>query len=402
MLSGDNGLLQRATDAKEKTERAEIVENARLDVLAQIAENKGEDIKEDKLKAILEKYFSDVPEILPDDLSDLDLTSINGAYSINGKEIYEGKVKNAELKLSILDIEKFRKKFRMQSEEVVTKQNNNTYRIGKIFTMNFLSFEKVTNLNDNIMNEGNNLATNDSDKPLYIWFEKERTENIQTYKGNSPIDYETDSFIEIDIGKLYYYSDGILTFDGDISQLFSDYRGANIDLSEWNTTRVNKMNGLFERSKNLINVNLNNWDISNVVSTSGMFQDCSSLKQIDFRGKDTSKISKAEGMFSGCTNLESVYFNNCIFADNCNLLGCFSNCNSLKLVDMSNVDMSTASNIGGLFGGVAPEKIIAPINVKSGMGNSVGFPGTQYNGSDGNTYTGLPEGKTESIILTKK
>ena len=67
---------------------------------------------------------------------------------------------------------------------------------------------------------------------------------------------------------------------------------------------------------------------------------------------------------------------------------------------MSNVNM-TSANIGGMFGGVAPAEIITPINVKSGMGNSVALS-AQYDGSDGNTYTGLPEGKTESITLTKK
>lgn len=81
--------------------------------------------------------------------------------------------------------------------------------------------------------------------------------------------------------------------------------------------------------------------------------------------------------------------------------GMFASCGKIKLLDMSHIDMSTAQ-IGGLCAGIAPEKIIAPINVQSGMGNSVGFPGTQYDGSDGNTYTGLPEGKTESITLTKK
>ena len=32
MLSGDNGILQKVTDAKENTERAEIVENAKMDI----------------------------------------------------------------------------------------------------------------------------------------------------------------------------------------------------------------------------------------------------------------------------------------------------------------------------------------------------------------------------------
>ena len=41
MLAGDNSILKRAVDAKERTERAEIIESAKTDVLGQIAENKG-------------------------------------------------------------------------------------------------------------------------------------------------------------------------------------------------------------------------------------------------------------------------------------------------------------------------------------------------------------------------
>ena len=38
MLSGDNSILQKATQSKKKTERAEIIENAKLDILAKITE----------------------------------------------------------------------------------------------------------------------------------------------------------------------------------------------------------------------------------------------------------------------------------------------------------------------------------------------------------------------------
>ena len=87
------GVLQRAVDAKENTERAEIVENARLDVLAQITDNKGNDITESQLKSVLEKYFrnNEIPEELPADLSTLELTTLkNEKYKIKVSEIYDG------------------------------------------------------------------------------------------------------------------------------------------------------------------------------------------------------------------------------------------------------------------------------------------------------------------------
>ncbi len=45
MLSRDNGILQRATDAKTNTEKATMVELAKADILGQIVENKVETIR---------------------------------------------------------------------------------------------------------------------------------------------------------------------------------------------------------------------------------------------------------------------------------------------------------------------------------------------------------------------
>ena len=70
MLSWDNGILQKATDAKTNTERASVIEQARTYILGQIAENKGENISKDQLKNILNKYFLDIDSlVLPNDLS---------------------------------------------------------------------------------------------------------------------------------------------------------------------------------------------------------------------------------------------------------------------------------------------------------------------------------------------
>ena len=93
MLSGDNGILQRATTAKENTGREEIIENARLDIIAQIAENNGRTITEQQLKTILKKYFNDeeVENIeINENLSESteELTTSNGIIKLI--DIYNG------------------------------------------------------------------------------------------------------------------------------------------------------------------------------------------------------------------------------------------------------------------------------------------------------------------------
>ena len=98
MLTGNNGILQKAADAKKITGIAEIVENAKLDVLAQISENKGENITKDQLKKILNIYFEDIDTLeIPDDLSNSDIKlnanqTYGGYQNIELSKIYNGKV----------------------------------------------------------------------------------------------------------------------------------------------------------------------------------------------------------------------------------------------------------------------------------------------------------------------
>ena len=103
MLSGDNGLLTRTTDAKERSGRAEVIEKAKLDVLAQIAENKGETISKDQLKTILNEYFLNINNLeIPDDLSSSDITlnaneTYGGYQNISLSDIYNGTFKSKSI-----------------------------------------------------------------------------------------------------------------------------------------------------------------------------------------------------------------------------------------------------------------------------------------------------------------
>ncbi len=98
MLTGNNGILQKATTAKENTERAEIVENAKMDVLSEITKNKGNDITEEQIINIFKKFFNneDVPNSLPNDLNTLEMRTENNRYKILASEIYNGKIAKLE------------------------------------------------------------------------------------------------------------------------------------------------------------------------------------------------------------------------------------------------------------------------------------------------------------------
>ncbi len=92
MLTGENGILTQANNAKEATEKASVIEQAQIDILEKQTENGGADLTTSDLKEILNKYFEGVPEKLPEDLRELELKSKEeyGGQMIKVSEIYSG------------------------------------------------------------------------------------------------------------------------------------------------------------------------------------------------------------------------------------------------------------------------------------------------------------------------
>ncbi len=86
-LTGENGLLNRATEAKNETDIANIKEEIQTDILSEQAENEG-NISDNTLKGILEKYgvLSEEGE----KLIDKTLTTTKGNHEIKVADIFNG------------------------------------------------------------------------------------------------------------------------------------------------------------------------------------------------------------------------------------------------------------------------------------------------------------------------
>ena len=92
-ITGDNGIIAQAMNAKNQTEIAGVKEGVLIDILEAEAESRNGITKEQFVK-ILGDYFMDVPtaDELPEDLSTLILTTKDkyGEHKINISEIYNG------------------------------------------------------------------------------------------------------------------------------------------------------------------------------------------------------------------------------------------------------------------------------------------------------------------------
>ena len=96
MLSGDNGILQKATDAKQTSERAEAKELAKIDIMAWItdktANHQDASLDDEKVKEILSDNKSYVKEA-----KETSFITSKGEYEIPYSELYE--TGNSELTL---------------------------------------------------------------------------------------------------------------------------------------------------------------------------------------------------------------------------------------------------------------------------------------------------------------
>ena len=92
-LSGENGIIQKAVEARTQTDIANVKEQARLDITELQMDKLGEDITEEELETILLKYGSFEESENEKDILDRILTTEKG-NKIQVSEIYEGNIKS--------------------------------------------------------------------------------------------------------------------------------------------------------------------------------------------------------------------------------------------------------------------------------------------------------------------
>ena len=92
-LSGENGIIQKAVEARTQTDIANVKEQARLDITELQMDKLGEKITEEELETILLKYGSFEESENEKDILDRILTTEKG-NKIQVSEIYEGNIKS--------------------------------------------------------------------------------------------------------------------------------------------------------------------------------------------------------------------------------------------------------------------------------------------------------------------
>ena len=122
-----------------------------------------------------------------------------------------------------------------------------------------------------------------------------------------------------------------------------------IDLSEFDASKVTSMTYMFQGCGNLENIKFGNINTSSLTNMEGMFSLCYSLYSIDLSSFDTSKVTNMICLFRNCESLTSINFNYLNISKVNNLKGFLYRCKSLKSINISNFDTSLVTDMGFMF-----------------------------------------------------
>lgn len=106
---------------------------------------------------------------------------------------------------------------------------------------------------------------------------------------------------------------------------------------------------VFGWDSKLTSLDLSNFDTSNVTEMDGMFFKCTKLKELNISSFDTSKVTTMNSMFQACNKLTSLDLSNFNTAKVTDMYGMFRDTNSLISLNVSSFDTTNVTNMGEMF-----------------------------------------------------
>jgi surface protein len=123
-----------------------------------------------------------------------------------------------------------------------------------------------------------------------------------------------------------------------------------ITLGNIDTSLVNDMERLFANCVNLRSIDVSNFDTTQVTNLKEMFLHCESIRVVDASSFRTPKLESVYDMFGYCYNLIAVNVSNMDTSNVQIFQGMFFGCLRLKFIDLSNLDISKGTNLHFMFG----------------------------------------------------
>ncbi|EAD7633241.1 BspA family leucine-rich repeat surface protein, partial [Listeria monocytogenes] len=133
----------------------------------------------------------------------------------------------------------------------------------------------------------------------------------------------------------------------DMSGMFAYTYITSIDIRHFDTSQATSMNAMFYSAYNLSSIDLSNFDTSQVTDIGWMFNNTTSLTSLDLSSFDTSNVTDMQDMFLDCSQLTSLDLSNFDTSQVTDMRGMFGNTRSLTSLDLSSFDTSNVTAIPG-------------------------------------------------------
>ena len=404
MLTGENGLITRAKDAKDELivgEEREQVELAYTS--AKVKKIYGYINKDDLQEELDNSIGNEKTTVTGGNTLKVKFEETGNEYKVtqNGNvenyevpkatDIYAKLYEDGTLILSSIDYNDESKsltydfgKINNKSESTYWSNSNYNKKIQKIIiydeivpTNTHAWFANLTNLTDieNIEKLDTSLATDMSEMFMNCKLLKDldvsnfNTTNVtkMSYMFNRCCELneiDISNFDTSNVKDMSYMFAGRNCYNrGTGATSYDGYMQLNkiVGLNNIDTSSVTNMRGMFSGLIKIKEINLSNFNTSNVQNMNCMFFGDKLIESLDLSSFDTTNVTDMAGMFANCQNLESLNLSNFITTTNLTRLGghyynnsyemygMFYNCRKLSSIDLSNFDTSNVTEISNVF-----------------------------------------------------
>ncbi len=124
---------------------------------------------------------------------------------------------------------------------------------------------------------------------------------------------------------------------------------SSLDLSKFNTEKVEGMTSMFEECKNLSSLDLSKFNTEKVTDMRGMFYGCQKLTSLDLSNFNTANVMEMGNMFYNCSTLTSLDLSNFNTEKVESMMGMFFSCSALTSLDLSNFNTKKVRYMNSMF-----------------------------------------------------
>ena len=234
-----------------------------------------------------------------------------------------------------------------------------------VINMSYM-FSECNNLNEIILNNLNTYNVTDMNHMFNKCYELKKIDfplsfNTQNVDNMSFMFHDCEKLLELNFSDSFIMNN-VTTMRGAFGKCF---KLKNLDLTNFNTQKVNDMSYMFDQCNNLekILINPSTFKTNNVTKMGRMFSECSSLKEIDLSSFNVENVRHMSFMFKNCNKLELVDLSRTKNNKEVNMTHMFDSCSNLRKINISLFRVNDTKNIEGMFDNLSKiEKIIVNSN----------------------------------------